>query len=920
MKKMIILALLCLWGMAIHTYAQTVGCSTPPPCAAPTQQQLATAASLTPANWDWQSCDCKNWYAFINSQTAVSLGNPFFGGSQALEKIRITDDYTKAKGWVLLKKDFGYVANTYFPYFILYNTYTGIMRWFWYNADANFMGENQLMFKVTTVDAAKQTAFNSFANAHSSSPEKYFNGSVSQVDAQVFVTKNPGRNKWVVAEFQMAYDQNTGNAKYTDANILLEVIGMSIGNISGTILGETTTIDQLKADVQSGDASLSFNTNKSFITDVNNFQQTIKKVQKHVNEASEGVKDINASAKKGKETFANKKGYEKTAKMYENIENVTNDEATINKTLSGMSSLLGIVAGGIDLFKSVGSLMGYFGEESTAPTPPPPFVPTVTAYDLKIEATLSYNSTKTQFTLKTPGAPATNTTLPSPSWTYYDCPLGIMNLQSAPKLNYVEFDKNVEWNRVYRADPVNYQIVQTDLLTQWQTRKYRSYKITENIVPVVNSCSNLELMDVKVAITSEGPFVMTTEDKGLNDPNHYSNAHFVCNRVVSGINSENKWIDMWYGMPRQIKINGATLNYLYDDNEVNFPTTKYISVPDYKQFMVNYTYNANQVVKGCNSAGIDCKEAYRWFDFWMANKIYDWQELNEIATGGLELVNYDPELKNHTIQTPLMDIGKMKGLTITVPAQNPVYVKVMALFKKRNGSPNDGLVIFSKTYIPDLTIGTPDRPGPYDGITNLPPYTNKTAEFATEELTVDYKDLTIADYNQFVSLGKPKEALSTMTVENTQIGTITTYTQSSNLIEFKASEVIFKPGTIIRSKVGLSVRTSAPNYYSWPQQTSWGPYYSPAIANCYNARSYRFDEEENPVAQEYLIRNSQIYPNPIHIGQLNFGRPVNTYTLTNSTGTLIQQGNNADKLDVTGLPKGMYMLKLDDKVEKVIVQ
>lgn len=99
------------------------------------------------------------------------------------------------------------------------------------------------------------------------------------------------------------------------------------------------------------------------------------------------------------------------------------------------------------------------------------------------------------------------------------------------------------------------------------------------------------------------------------------------------------------------------------------------------------------------------------------------------------------------------------------------------------------------------------------------------------------------------------------------------------------------------------------------------------IGNCsLNNVSYRKgDDEDNlPYAaikspeSEYMLY--KIFPNPITSGNLNFGRTVNNYTLMNSTGVVMQQGANSEKLDVTGLSKGMYMLKLDDKIEKVIVE
>lgn len=88
-----------------------------------------------------------------------------------------------------------------------------------------------------------------------------------------------------------------------------------------------------------------------------------------------------------------------------------------------------------------------------------------------------------------------------------------------------------------------------------------------------------------------------------------------------------------------------------------------------------------------------------------------------------------------------------------------------------------------------------------------------------------------------------------------------------------------------------------------------------------SSSSFRLEEADEPTNS--VIENSNalfVHPNPITSGNLNFGRAVSNYTLMNSTGAVMQQGVNADKLDVTGLSKGMYMLKLDDKIEKVVIE
>jgi len=61
------------------------------------------------------------------------------------------------------------------------------------------------------------------------------------------------------------------------------------------------------------------------------------------------------------------------------------------------------------------------------------------------------------------------------------------------------------------------------------------------------------------------------------------------------------------------------------------------------------------------------------------------------------------------------------------------------------------------------------------------------------------------------------------------------------------------------------------------------------------------------------------YPNPVK-GYLNFGEKVNTYTLYNASGVQVLNGTQAEGISTEALKPGMYMLKADNRVEKIIVE
>lgn len=63
-----------------------------------------------------------------------------------------------------------------------------------------------------------------------------------------------------------------------------------------------------------------------------------------------------------------------------------------------------------------------------------------------------------------------------------------------------------------------------------------------------------------------------------------------------------------------------------------------------------------------------------------------------------------------------------------------------------------------------------------------------------------------------------------------------------------------------------------------------------------------------------------IYPNPISNGTLNFGRQVAAYGIFDINGKLIAHGFDTDHATIQGIAAGMYFIKLDGKVQKLIVQ
>ncbi len=89
--------------------------------------------------WNWEvtlsdSNYCDMWYGKLNSFPYLArLGSPFVVPSSGnLYQISIAQDYTRAKGWELITRDFGCLQNISNPYFILYHRSRGLVRIYLY--------------------------------------------------------------------------------------------------------------------------------------------------------------------------------------------------------------------------------------------------------------------------------------------------------------------------------------------------------------------------------------------------------------------------------------------------------------------------------------------------------------------------------------------------------------------------------------------------------------------------------------------------------------------------------------------------------------------------------------------------------------------------------------------------------------------
>ncbi len=144
---------------------------------------------------------------------------------------------------------------------------------------------------------------------------------------------------------------------------------------------------------------------------------------------------------------------------------------------------------------------------------------------------------------------------------------------------------------------------------------------------------------------------------------------------------------------------------------------------------------------------------------------------------------------------------------------------------------------------------------------------------------------------------------------NNKLAAITAWLRQSGCLANNIDPVAFTAGTVLENPLASS---TTPNF----RPVAGSPALNGAEFDC------------NPVlvnlsTATYEINAAKfnpVFPNPIHGGILNFGREVVSFGIFDANGNLVRFGLDTDHASVDGLAAGIYFLKLDGQMQKVIVQ
>jgi hypothetical protein len=430
--------------------------------------------------WNWEIGPgdpnyCKMWNAATNnSGTLARLGSPFvYPVGEKLQDIASSSDYTKANGWVLLKREFGCTKDTPYPYFILYNQFTGLIRTYVYIN----LSSNQFLGLTTTlsINSARKPAVASGANTTSSNAiyaaDKYFNNTAQDNDMLISVGNSTGQAQWAVGELLTTFDPNIRDQVYSGASFDINVYGTTTDELSLVINGQSSTSRDYAMTGKKTEGG-------SNVGDLAKFVATGEKVVKLLNTVEKTREELNKNA----DSFS--KALTEQAKVDSVVKDVkagADYVKSFTSTTSDFANLISTVyppaAAVINVLKLWGNITGAFG--STGATQP-----SIMYYNLQGKGTITSKLVIRTITVQIPGI--LRTTTPYLNSPYYDCPTGVFTLGKTPVLEKINYNR---YNGRY--DGSN------------RTMNYDSYRVKFDLEPHFNTSSGLEVVSAQAAIIAK---------------------------------------------------------------------------------------------------------------------------------------------------------------------------------------------------------------------------------------------------------------------------------------------------------------------------------------------------------------------------------------------------------------------------------
>jgi|GEM_PF-1460225 len=449
--------------------------------------------------WDWTKAESFA-HAYISGALGpIRLSNPFLTNASPdlnISNIIRARDYLPEQGWVLLAKVFGCpnnYAQTRYPYFMLYNKYTGMVRMFVFNG--NYINHQQAVATIGWEMGSDKNALFASSEVYRSANEEYHAGKIKANSLVNYIT-NYYSDAWFVTEMPLNFDPGMA---YKDNLVLRFRITSEV--VEEQKLGidfkfDTRTITTNAEEKQSG-------LRKSY--------EFLQKGQKYLTSAPSN-KQMNDHFDKI-EGLLHPNRYEGHKRLLtEGIKPYKEGKlATALKSVSGIATAIsGPLGAGLNLFSS------FFGKSNSGGTQAVNMLPTMSVGSGTIKGEISITTNATSFPLQLPGSnhKYANGEVNIDGLPVYDKPLGVISLEKTPRVATKNADLTKDYQTAIQegisglagADD-NYNV--SGHYVHW---KYHYCQIPDDIHLAFNTNSDTEIVAIKARLIARHNTVYDTED------------------------------------------------------------------------------------------------------------------------------------------------------------------------------------------------------------------------------------------------------------------------------------------------------------------------------------------------------------------------------------------------------------------------
>jgi hypothetical protein len=447
------------------------------------------------SNWNWELTDkfdpsyCSMWYARTDqSGNLTPMKSPFVDASTTeLDIISQQQDFTRAKGWELLRRDFGCSHVTAYPYFILYNKYTGMMRIFIYvpPGQENYSG---IAIEVKPNLNSAYPATTAFSDTIQTAPDKYLTttpgGNFGK--GTVAIGKLGGQAAWSLVEFNPSFDPNIQNAIYTGQSLEFTIFGVTNNNMFASIKGGSVTSTTpifnyayrpTQPRTPNGNAFDFKGVGEKFTK----FSSTITNVRTELNGFATSVVSFLTFPPYNGDTL-----FKKILKTFEKLKKATSTDGEFDQTFGKIGEASKAIGSLFKVFSAVSGIFSLFSGSGSAGSGAGP---TYTTYDLTLQGTVTTRVITSTFLLRVPGTIQNN----NDNATYYRCPMGIFNIKNTPQADVIAYRRTTRFQISGAGVPMPHQ----------EGSEYVSYRIKNDLTAAFNDGAGLDLVSAQAAIVGE---------------------------------------------------------------------------------------------------------------------------------------------------------------------------------------------------------------------------------------------------------------------------------------------------------------------------------------------------------------------------------------------------------------------------------